>query len=46
MLVIGMVVWVVCYVLFVFGNVDEGLFMFIVGIVLYGICYDFFFVLG
>lgn len=42
----GMLVWVLCYLFFVYGDVDGKGFMFILGIVLYGICYDFFFVLG
>lgn len=46
MLVVGMVVWVVCYVLFVFGDVGSGFLLLVIGIVLYGICYDFFFVIG
>jgi nucleoside transporter len=46
MLAIGMVAWAVRYVLFAFGNNDEGYWMLITGIVLHGICYDFFFVTG
>lgn len=46
MLAIGMLAWVLRYVLFSFGNVDSNYWMLIVGIVLHGICYDFFFVTG
>lgn len=46
MLFIGMVVWFVCYVFFVFGVSEEGCFLFYLGILLYGVCYDFFFVVG
>ena len=42
----GMLAWVVRYLLFSFGNAGELFFMLIVGIVLHGICYDFFFVSG
>lgn len=46
MLAIGMFAWVFRYVMFAYGNIDEGYWMLIVGIVLHGICYDFFFVTG
>jgi MFS family permease len=41
-----MAAWVLRYVLFAFGDADERLWMLIMGIVLHGICYDFFFVTG
>lgn len=46
MLAIGMFAWVVRYVFFAFGGIDSGYWMLIGGIVLHGICYDFFFVTG
>jgi nucleoside transporter len=46
MLAIGMIAWVVRYLFFAFGNADTNYWMLIGGIVLHGICYDFFFVTG
>ncbi|MDN5215617.1 nucleoside permease [Fulvivirgaceae bacterium BMA12] len=46
MLLIGMIAWVVRYGLFAFGNNESLVFMFYIGILLHGICYDFFFVTG
>ncbi len=46
MLLIGMMAWVVRYGLFAFGNNESLVFMFYIGILLHGICYDFFFVTG
>lgn len=46
MLAIGMFAWVLRYVFFAFGDVDANYWMLIGGIVLHGICYDFFFVTG
>ena len=46
MLAIGMLAWVARYGLFAIGAPDEVRWMIIIGIVLHGICYDFFFVTG
>ncbi|WP_310394931.1 nucleoside permease [Hymenobacter sp.] len=46
MLAIGMLAWVVRYLFFAYGNGDSAYWMLIAGIVVHGICYDFFFVTG
>jgi nucleoside transporter len=46
MLLIAMVAWAVRYVCFAYGNTSTGMWMLYTGIILHGVCYDFFFVTG
>jgi nucleoside transporter len=45
-LVIGMFAWIVRYILFALGDNDALVWMYYGGILLHGVCYDFFFVSG
>jgi nucleoside transporter len=46
MLIAGMVAWVARYILFAYGAPGDRIWMLLGGILLHGICYDFFFVTG
>lgn len=44
LLLIGMIAWVVRFVLFMYGNNDSLIAFLYIGILLHGVCYDFFYV--
>lgn len=46
MIAIGMLAWVIRFLFFSYGDAGPNLWMFFAGIILHGVCFDFFFVTG
>jgi MFS family permease len=46
MILVGMAAWVARYVLFALGAPEQVTWMLLLGVILHGVCYDFFFVTG
>lgn len=45
-LIVAMLAWAVRYIFFAYGDANEGVWMLLIGVLLHGVCYDFFFVSG
>ncbi|MBS1487681.1 MAG: nucleoside permease [Bacteroidetes bacterium] len=45
-LIVGISAWIIRYACFAFGNLNDSAWMLYAGIILHGVCYDFFFVTG
>ena len=46
MIAIGMIAWAIRFLFFGYGDAAENLWMLFAGIILHGVCFDFFFVTG
>ena len=46
MIILGMIAWTLRFLCFGYGNADQLLWLLFVGIILHGVCFDFFFVTG